>query len=114
MHEFSLIDSLLRQVNAAAERHGARAITRVTLRVGPLSGAVPDSLQFAFEALREGTLAAGATLVVETTPVVCHCPRCARDFTAAVAQYVCPTCGDAQVEIRGGRELDIAGMEIET
>ena len=115
MHEFSLVDSILRIAVERAAAGGAKAITRVCLRVGPLSGAVPESLEFAFEALRdENPLTAGATLAIERTVIRCRCPSCQSEFTADVLRYACPSCGEGRVDIVSGRELEVVSLEIET
>ena len=40
----------------------------IRLRIGALSGVVPEALEFAFEALRPGTLAEKAELAIESVP----------------------------------------------
>ena len=52
----SALDLALEQAQAA----GAQRLLRVRLRIGALSGVVPEALTFAFEALTPGTLAEGA------------------------------------------------------
>jgi hydrogenase nickel incorporation protein HypA/HybF len=65
MHEAGLMQSALDLAADHARRAGAGNIRRVVLRVGAFSGAEPDALRFAFEALAPGTPAAGATLELE-------------------------------------------------
>ena len=40
---------------------------------------VPDALAFAFEVLKEGTMAEGAKLEIEELPVRCYCRGCDRE-----------------------------------
>jgi hydrogenase nickel incorporation protein HypA/HybF len=44
VHELGLLRSVVRAVDAAAAKAGAGAVERVGLRVGELSGAVPEAL----------------------------------------------------------------------
>lgn len=44
MHELSITQSL---VDAVLERTGERPVIGVNLRIGPLSGVLPDALRFA-------------------------------------------------------------------
>lgn len=64
MHELSLMNNLLTDAIAAANGAPLRALK---VRVGPLSGVVIESLQFAFDALTPGTPAEGARLDIEET-----------------------------------------------
>ena len=73
MHELSLIqDTLILAVNKAREAGGSR-IHRVMMRVGKLSGVVPETLSFAFDVLKKETMAADAVLEIQDVPVVCWC-----------------------------------------
>jgi hydrogenase nickel incorporation protein HypA/HybF len=89
----------------------AETITCLRLRVGALSGVVPDALQFAFEVLKTGTAAEFATLEVEFVPLSLYCPDCAREFSTDGFGYMCPVCERFDTEIRKGRELEITGVE---
>jgi len=55
MHELSIMQSALDQVLEKARQAGASRVHAIRLRIGALSGVVPDALQFAFEALADGT-----------------------------------------------------------
>ena len=112
MHEFSIVEGLLQ---VAMEHAGARSATRIhsiTMRIGALSGVVPDALTFAFEALSKGTPAEGARLVVEEVPVTCYCPACEREFAAELGSYHCPGCDRISAEVRHGREMDLMSLEV--
>jgi hydrogenase nickel incorporation protein HypA/HybF len=68
VHEAGLMQEALDLAVAAGRGHGAGRIVRLRLRVGADSGVVPDALAFAFEVIREGTIAATAALEMETVP----------------------------------------------
>ncbi len=105
----SALDMALEQTKAA----GAQRLFTLTLRVGALSGTVADALQFAFEGLTPGTPAEGARLVIETVPARFGCQRCQRDFESESLLAECPSCGSISHDLRSGRELEIASLEIE-
>ena len=67
MHELSIMQSALSLALDQARQAGASRVHTIRLRIGALSGVVPDALEFAFEALVPGTLAEGAKLAVEGT-----------------------------------------------
>ena len=112
MHEVSLMQSTLRIAMERAAAEGARRIHRLTMRVGPLSGAVPEALEFAFEVLARGTMAEGAALEVERVPIVCYCEPCGAEFRPGDFVCECPTCHQLSAEVRHGRELELASLEV--
>jgi hydrogenase nickel incorporation protein HypA/HybF len=95
-----------------AKDAGAGEIQVVRMRVGAMTGVVPEALQFAFEALREGTLAGGARLEVETIPASCWCPVCRKEFESRDWLQTCPVCHGAGGELRHGLELELASIEV--
>jgi hydrogenase nickel incorporation protein HypA/HybF len=68
MHELSIALSLVEAVCEELPRLGDRvSIRRVRVRVGPLSGVVPEALAFAFEVAADDSPIAGARLEIERT-----------------------------------------------
>lgn len=112
MHEFSIMQSTLEAAAQKARAAGATQVHRLKVRVGRLSGVVPEALRFAFEGLKPGSLAAAAELEIEEVPVVCWCPDCATEFASADLNYECPRCHQLSGELRHGRELDLVSLEI--
>ncbi len=111
MHEASIMQSALEEAERHARERGCTAIHLVRLRVGALSGVVPDALEFAFEALKAGTMAAGARLEIEAVPARAFCQVCQREFTLEDAVFPCPTCGGWESELQQGRELELTRLE---
>jgi hydrogenase nickel incorporation protein HypA/HybF len=114
VHELSLIASVFDVLEEKAREHGAARVTAVVLRVGVLSGAVPDLLESAFEIYRKGTLAEGARLTVKVVPVKLRCPDCGGESVREETDFSCAACGSRRVEIVEGRELFVDRIELET
>ena len=112
MHELSIMKDALELALEQAEQARATRVHLVRLRVGALSGVVPDALQFAFETLREGTLAESAELAIESVPARFWCATCAREFQADDLMAQCPVCQSPSAELRAGRELELAALEV--
>ena len=112
MHEVSIMDSTLRLAEKHARDAGASVITRLWLRIGPLSGVDPDALFFAFDALKEETLAQSASLQIERVPAQFHCTDCGADFDLIEARSICPRCKGLLSVAGGGGELELAKLEI--
>ena len=112
MHELAIMESTLDLALAQARQNGATRIRAVRLRIGTLSGVVPDALQFAFEALAPGTLAEGAQLTIESVPARFWCAACDREFASDLFAQ-CPDCGGLSGDLRAGRELELTSLEID-
>ena len=112
MHEVGLMESALEIAQEHARRQGATRIHTIALRVGRLSGVEPEAMELAFEVVTAGTSAEGARLVVESVPVVCFCRDCDREFEPTGFVFPCPCCGRFSSEIRQGRELELASLEV--
>jgi hydrogenase nickel incorporation protein HypA/HybF len=95
-----------------ARRTGATKIERIRLRVGALSGAVPDAMAFAFDVISPGTMAEGAKLEWECVPVACTCLNCELFFKPSDFPHVCPGCGSNHTRLDAGRELEVASLEV--
>ena len=114
MHELSVCQSLLAQVEAIAVQHHARAVSSITLRIGPLSGIEAPLLQQAFTLARAGGVASAAALVIETLPVRVKCQRCGQASEAMPNRLVCGHCGDYHTQLLSGDEMLLASVELET
>jgi hydrogenase nickel incorporation protein HypA/HybF len=113
MHEFGLATSIMDLVLEHAAKAGGSRVARVVVRLGALSGVDAESLRFAFTAVAAETIAGGAEMLIEPVPAIAHCARCAESFQAgADFVCVCPRCGDLSGDIRQGRELVLARIEL--
>ncbi|MFJ8860327.1 hydrogenase maturation nickel metallochaperone HypA [Streptomyces sp. NPDC102451] len=108
MHELAITQSV---VDSVCERAAGRPVHSVRVRVGVLTAVVPDSMQFCFGLVAEGTVAAGARLEIDQPPGSGRCRTCAIEFTLTDLILLCP-CGSADVEITSGQELQIVSMKV--
>ena len=112
MHEISIMQGTLDLALQTAKASAATQIHSLRMRVGAMTGVVPEALQFAFEVLREDTIAAEAQLEVEAVPATGWCPECQLEFEVQQWLQVCPKCQRPSPELRGGLELELASMEV--
>ena len=103
----------LRMAEDAATSAGASRILKLRLRLGSLSGVVEESLRFAFDVVSQETMAAGATLEIEQVPAAGWCATCQVEFECADFLNECPRCHNPSGELRRGRELEIAAVELD-
>lgn len=111
MHEYSIVQALLAQVEAEARKHGATSVDRIELRIGELSGVEVDLLRTAFETFRERSLCARAALEIEIVAAQWSCSECRLEL-APGARLQCPTCG-RPARLAGGDEILLQRIEME-
>lgn len=65
MHEAALVRDVVRELQAVARRERAARVTRIRVRVGPLSHFTPEHFREHFADASRGTVAEGAAVDVE-------------------------------------------------
>ena len=113
MHEFSVAQSLIETASAEAGRAGAVRVQRIVCRVGALTHIDSMILTEAFGLAAEGTMCAGAELVVERTQMEATCPQCGRRFEIKRWDWLCPECGRPGIDATGGDEIVLVSLEAE-
>lgn len=113
MHELSLAQGLVEQLEHTAEAEQAVRIERVTVVIGKYSGVERDAFEFAFPFAAEGSKSANAELVVEELPVTVECRQCGSASNPDPTWLVCGNCGSNEVELKGGREFQVRSVELE-
>ncbi|CAN5147305.1 hydrogenase maturation nickel metallochaperone HypA [soil metagenome] len=110
MHELSLSSAI---VESAAKHARGRLVKTVNLRVGRLRQVMPESLEFYFGFVAEGTVCEGARLEQEILPAKLLCSTCANEWEVDWPLFLCPSCDGAQVTVVSGNEFQIESIEID-
>jgi hydrogenase nickel incorporation protein HypA/HybF len=109
VHELSLLKPVVTAVEQAC---GAEPVQAVRLRVGSLTGAVPEALEGSWPIAVAGTLLEGATLELEWVNAAVWCTLCAD--CVEIDEYfalACPACGTPTGSIVAGREFEVVWAE---
>jgi hydrogenase nickel incorporation protein HypA/HybF len=113
MHEFSIAEALIEQVERELRRAGQKGpVKRLELAVGKLSGVHADSLRFAFDLVAPGTVADGASLEIAEPKAVSQCHACGAREEIDELVVECPRCKSADITIEEGRDLLLQTIEI--
>lgn len=112
MHEVGIMQNAVQMAVEQAKAQNARKIHCLRMRVGQMSGVVPEALEFAFEVVARGTMAEGAKLEVEWVKTAVWCKRCQTEFECEDYSAICPICGNWSSDWRRGRELELVSIEI--
>jgi hydrogenase nickel incorporation protein HypA/HybF len=114
MHELSLVRNIIESVSTHPGMDGESRVRKILLRVGEAAGVETTALEFGFRCLSAGTPLEAAFLEIEKVPFTVACRHCgATNRTDPVMNY-CPACGNRDVEVLGGCELDIISIEVES
>lgn len=114
MHELSIAEAVVEQVEALRRREGATAVVSVTMAVGEWSGVDAEALRTAFALAAEPVLGSAARLEIESVPVEVRCRSCGASAPPPERSLLmCPACYAADVELVHGRELILRAVALE-
>ena len=114
MHELAVTQEVLKIVLRHAEMNGARQVVSVSLRIGELRDIVDEWMQRFFDYISRSTIAEGAKLKIERSPVVFRCD-CGEIFPVNIKEnreITCPRCGGEKTVLCSGREFDIQSIAV--
>jgi hydrogenase nickel incorporation protein HypA/HybF len=110
VHELSLSGAV---INTVVKHAGERPVSVVSLRIGRLRQVVPDTLEFYFAFVAQGTVCEGARLEQEIVQAILRCNPCAREWEIEIPAFRCPTCGGSDVVVAAGDEFEVESIEVE-
>ncbi len=114
MHELSLVQSMVEQVTALADQHGATCVHTISIDVGPLGNVVAELLLSAFEAFRDVEPRLRETrLSIRTIPLSLQCQACEARWEVPEPAALCPRCGGTRVTVLAGDAIMLRDVELE-
>jgi len=113
MHELFATQAILDQaIKQAAEATGAR-ITDLHLVLGEISSYAEDSIQFYWDEISRGTIAAGAKLHFRHLDAELQCMACFTKYHPSEGEILCPNCGSTGARIVAGEDFYLESIDIE-
>lgn len=113
MHELSLAQSLVEQLEEVVAADGAGRVVSVSVEIGALSGVERDAFEFAFPIAAEGTVLAAARLDVIEVPVTIVCRACGAQSHPEPPVLLCEQCQGVDYDLIGGRDFLIKSLEVD-
>jgi len=115
MHELSLCKWIL---NTALEEYkkikpAPKRVCSIKIVCGSMHGIIEENMKFIFREVIRYTPIDGAILIIENVPVKIKCNNCSKESTINNFLLKCSRCNSNDVEIIGGNELYIEGIEVE-
>ncbi|MCL1065610.1 hydrogenase maturation nickel metallochaperone HypA [Shewanella olleyana] len=112
MHEYSIVMSLMEQIEQLAQDNNANEIIRVDIKVGVLSGVEPHLLQNAFDTFKLNTVCHDAQLNMQLQPLVIECRQCHHKTELTERNVICPHCKSYDTRVIDGEDMMLMQLEM--
>jgi hydrogenase nickel incorporation protein HypA/HybF len=115
MHELAVTEGILSIVIKHAAKNQVKKVLSISLKIGELTDLVDEWMQRYFDYLSKDTIAEGAMLNIERSPVVFQCADCNKSFPVSLKEsgkIVCSHCNSIRVRLVSGREFFIKHIEV--
>lgn len=114
MHELGIMTDVLDTAIRVAEDNGGKAVTKITLKIGLMSGVKSEYVQSFFTVISKDTIANKAEIVIEDDPAVFLCRSCGEKtvYGALGPDYVCSACGSEALRLVSGHGFQIVNVGI--
>ena len=113
MHELSIAQSIVEIVHQYIPNDERQVVKTVKVKVGELAGVVPESLDFCFKAIVDGTPLQDACLQIDHVPFTLKCTTCTGTFRNEPGIMLCPNCGGSNTSVMTGTELQVVEIELQ-
>ena len=113
MHEYSIVQALLKQCEEYAMQNSATKVIKVTTKIGIMSGVEPQLLQTAFDTFKEGTVCEDAKLIQNIQKLKLECKECGYVFEVDEANHFCHKCESISVKVVDGEDMYLMSLEME-
>ena len=113
MHEMGIAAEIVRVAmeSIPEDMRGAK-LEALNVKIGKLSGVVPESLRFCFDVTVKDTPFDGVRLNIEEVPIQVRCRDCNAISVIETAHFVCGQCKGGKLEVIAGRELMVTSLEL--
>ncbi|NOX16674.1 MAG: hydrogenase maturation nickel metallochaperone HypA [Chlorobi bacterium] len=113
MHEMSIALSIIELAESEAVKANSKKIYDIELDIGTLSGVEIQSLEFAFEAVKSGTILESADVNLNIIQAEGLCGECGRTFAMQFVYDNCPICRSYNIKLLKGKELKLKSLNVE-
>jgi hydrogenase nickel incorporation protein HypA/HybF len=105
------MENAMKIVLDKAEQNNILKITKLSFKIGELSGVNAEALKFAFNSISKNSIAEGAELIIDTVEATAECLHCKITFKIDHFNKVCPQCNEFCNNILTGYELYVNTIE---
>lgn len=112
MHEYSIIQSLLDMCEEHAKNNNAKEVSKVTVKIGVLSGIEPHLLQVAFDTFKENTICEKSEFIMQIQKIIINCNKCNTQSEIEKNEFICPACKSTDIKAIDGEDLQLLNLEL--
>jgi len=113
MHEYSVVQALLEQIEDIAQKNDAKKVIKIIVKIGVMSGIEAHLLEIAFNTFKEKTVCDGAEFVMNIQAVKIWCNQCKHESELEKIHYCCQECGSIDVDVIDGEDMFLMSLEME-
>ena len=113
MHEMSVAQNILEIVREHISDGEENKVRAIKLKIGELSGIVPDALEFCFSTMIDRTEFEQASLHIVHIPIAAVCNVCKQQSKLEYGVFICPSCYSNDIELLTGKEMQVVSIEVE-
>jgi len=110
MHEVSIAQEMCSIIEQALGHK--QPLQRVVVTIGPLSGIMPEALEFCFSAVAEQTGFGAPVICINRTLARIRCLACNTVYETNDFYTLCPGCGSFDRELLSGSEFTIDSVDV--
>lgn len=113
MHEYSVVQALLEQIEDIAQENNASKVTKIVVKIGVMSGIETHLLEIAFNTFKEKTICDGAEFVINIQLLTIECQNCQEISELAKIHYCCQKCESTDVKVIDGEDMFLMSLEMQ-
>ena len=114
MHEYSIVQALMEQVETLAQENRATQVKKVIVKIGAMSGVEPHLLEIAFNTFKENTICDSCEFIMNIQALTILCLKCEVKSELEKAHYCCPECKSLEVDVVDGEDMYLMSLEMDT
>jgi len=112
MHEYSIVQALLEQVETIATENEATKVIKIIVKIGVMSGIEAHLLEISFNTFKEKTICENAEFIMNIQPLTIECNNCGEVSELQKIHYCCQNCESTDVKVIDGEDMFLMSLEM--
>jgi hydrogenase nickel incorporation protein HypA/HybF len=109
----SIAQGIVEIAKEYAERENAKVVTELDLSIGTLAGIEFESLEFALETCKNGTILQNAKINIDKIKAKSKCFDCSSEFEVEHLFDACPNCKSYSTQLICGKEMQVKSLLVD-
>jgi len=113
MHEYSIVQALMNQVEDIAKQNNAKEVKKIVVKIGIMSGVEVELFKIAFDTFKEAShFTKNSELVINLQKIKIKCLDCISESELELNEYQCPKCKSLNLDIIDGQDMYLMSLEM--